>query len=74
MSLAASFFAANIILAFSNQNDLAIYFVADIVIYLLVTLAIMNLYPRSMSVFRILGTVLFIAFLAIIILKIGKML
>lgn len=64
----------NTLLAFFNQNDLEIYFIINIIAYLLVTLLYVYLNPRARRALSTIGAVLFAGFMVIVSLKIMEIL
>ncbi len=59
----------NTLLAFFNQNDLELYFVINIIAYLLVTLLYVYLNPRARRALNTVGAVLFAGFMVMVVLK-----
>ncbi len=59
----------NTLLAFFNQNDLEIYFIINIIAYLLITLLYVYLNPRARGALNTVGAVLFAGFMVIVLLK-----
>ncbi len=59
----------NTLLAFFNQNDLELYFIINIIAYLLITLLYVYLNPRARRALNSVGAVLFAGFMVIIALK-----
>ncbi len=70
ISLAVVLGIANVLLAVLGQNDLSVYFITDSIIYLIITLACINLDTRSKVALNHLGTLLFVVFLVVLALKI----
>ena len=66
--LAAS--AVNTLLAAVGQNDLEVYFVVNILAYLVVTLLYVYLNPRAKKALNTIGAVLFGGFLVIVSIKV----
>lgn len=60
----------NIILAFSGQNNLEIYFIVSILAYLIITLLYVYLNPRARKALNTIGIVLFAGFMVIVSLKV----
>ena len=66
--LASSFL--NTLLALFGQNDLEVYFVVNILAYLVVTLLYVFLNPRAKRALNAIGAVLFASFMLIVSLKV----
>ncbi len=64
----------NTLLAFFNQNDLEIYFVINIIAYLLITLLYVYFNPRARRALSTVGAVLFAGFMVIVVLKVMEIL
>jgi uncharacterized membrane protein YhhN len=64
----------NTLLAFFNQNDLKIYFIINIVAYLLITLLYVYLNPRARRALNTVGAVLFAGFMVIVVLEVMEIL
>ena len=64
----------NTLLAFTNQKNLEIYFVINIIAYLLITLLYVYLNPRARTALSTIGAVLFAGFMVIVSLKIMEFL
>jgi uncharacterized membrane protein YhhN len=64
----------NTLLAFLGQKDLEIYFVINIIVYLIVTLLYIYLNPRARRALNTVGTVLFAGFTVVVILKVMEIL
>jgi uncharacterized membrane protein YhhN len=58
------------LLAFLGQNDLEIYFVINIIAYLVITLLYVYLNPRARRALSSIGAVLFAGFIVIVFFKI----
>ena len=69
VSLAAAFSLTNILLAFSGQDDLAVYFNANAIAYLIVALSHADLNPRAQTSVNILGALIFFGFIVTFALK-----
>lgn len=69
LSLAVSACLINVILAFSGQDDLAIYFITNIVAYLVITLLYAYLNPRARQALNTIGAVSFAGFIVVVALK-----
>ncbi len=67
--LALSACLINVILAFAGQDDLAIYFITNIVAYLVITLLYAFLNPRARRALNTIGAVSFGGFIVVIALK-----
>lgn len=59
----------NTLLAFFGQNDLGVYFMANVVAYLVITLLYVYLNPGARRALNTIGIVLFLAFIAIVVFK-----
>ena len=70
ISLALTSCLINIILAFSGQNNLEIYFIINILAYLIITLLYVYLNPRARKALNTIGIVLFAGFMVIVSLKV----
>ena len=64
----------NISLAFLGQNDLEVYFVVNIIVYLIITLLYIYLNPRARRALNSIGAVLFAGFMAIVTIKVMEIL
>ena len=64
----------NTSLAFLGQNDLGIYFVINVLAYLVITLLYAYLNPRARRALNTVGVVLFAGFMVIISLKVIEIL
>jgi uncharacterized membrane protein YhhN len=62
------------LLAFFNQNDLKIYFIINIIAYLLITLLYVYLNPRARRALNTVGAVLFAGFMVIVVLEVMEIL
>jgi uncharacterized membrane protein YgdD (TMEM256/DUF423 family) len=60
LSLAVAFSLINILLASLGQEDLAVYFNANAIVYMVVALAHANLNQKAQTSVKILGTLIFI--------------
>ena len=60
----------NALLAFFGQNNLEIYFVVNILVYLIITLFYVYLNPRARRALSSVGIVLFAGFMVIVSLKV----
>jgi len=66
VSLALASSLINILLAFFGQNDLEIYFIINILTYLIITLLYIYFNPRARRALNTIGVVLFAGFMVII--------
>jgi len=64
----------NTLLAFVGQKDLTIYFTANIVTYLVITLLYVYLNPRARRALNTVSAVLFAGFMVIVALKVIEIL
>jgi len=69
VSLAVAFGLVNILLAFLGQDDLAIYFIVNAIVYLIVALSYTNLNLRAR-----LGALVFFGFFMTLVFKIVEIL
>ena len=69
VSLLLSACLINTLLAFWSQNDLEIYFIINIIAYLVITLLYVYLNPRARRALNTIGLVLFSGFMVIVTLK-----
>ena len=74
VSLALASSLVNTLLAFFGQNDLEIYFIINILAYLIITLLYIYLNPRARRALNTIGVVLFAGFMVIIALKVIEIL
>ena len=74
MSLLLSACIINTLLAFWNQNDLEIYFIINIIAYLIITLLYVYLNPRARRALNTIGLVLFGGFAVIVTFKVIELL
>jgi uncharacterized membrane protein YhhN len=65
---------ANSLLAFAGQDDLGVYFIVNLLCYLVITLLYTYLNPRARRVFNTIGIVFFAGFLVIAIIEILQIL
>ncbi len=70
ISLAIALCVVNVLLLIFNQNNISIYFVADTIIYLIVTLAYVSLSSRSKVILNDMATLFFVVFLVFVAFKI----
>ena len=64
----------NTLLAFFGQNNLEIYFVINVIAYLIITLLYVYFNPRARRVLNTIGIVLFAGFMVIIVIKVMEIL
>ena len=69
MSLVLTAFAVNTILAFVDPNDLTVFFTANVIAFLVITVLHAYLNPRARRSLSAIGIVLFGGFLVIVVLK-----
>jgi len=69
VSLALACCLINTLLAFFGQNDLEVYFVINIIAYLVITLLYVYLNPRARRALSSVSAVLFTGFMVIVALK-----
>jgi hypothetical protein len=74
VSLVLAFALINALLAFFGQNDIAIYFIASAIVYLIITLVYVYLNPRGRTALNSLSAVIFAGFLVIVALKVIEIL
>lgn len=72
--LALAFCLINIVLAFSGQNDLEIYFTINIIAYLVITLLHVYFNPRARRALNTIVSVFFSGFMVIVALKVMEIL
>jgi hypothetical protein len=72
--LAVVLCAINILLAVFGQNSLEVYFIANIVAYLIISLLYAHLNPRAKSILGTMTRVLFGGFMVIVALKVIEVL
>ncbi|MFC2051622.1 hypothetical protein ACFLT4_02710 [Chloroflexota bacterium] len=70
ISLALSACLINTLLAFWGQGDLTVYFVINIIAYLVITLLYVHLNPRASRALNTIGVVLFAGFMVTVVLKV----
>jgi uncharacterized membrane protein YgdD (TMEM256/DUF423 family) len=66
VSLALAAGLVNSLLAFFGQNDLKIYFIVNVIAYLIISLLYAYLNPRARRALNTIGIVLFAGFMVII--------
>lgn len=64
----------NILLAFLGQNNLEIYFIINILSYLMITLLYVHLNPRAKGALSGISAILFGSFMVIVIIKVLEIL
>jgi hypothetical protein len=64
----------NIVLAFFGQEDMAIYFIANAIAYLIITLVYVHLNPRARAALNALSLVIFAGFMVIVTIKVMEIL
>ena len=69
ISLVLAALAVNTALAFMSPNDLALFFTADVIAFLVITVLHAYLNPRARRALSAIGVVLFAGFLTMVILK-----
>jgi len=74
VSLALASGLTNTLLAFLGQNDLAVYFIVNVLAYLVITLLYTYLNPRARRALNTVGVVLFAGFMVIVSLKVIEIL
>jgi len=74
VSLAVAFGLVNILLAFLGQDDLAIYFIVNAIVYLIVALSYTNLNLRAQTSVNRLGALVFFGFFMTLVFKIVEIL
>ena len=74
ISLIVAFSLINIILAFTGQNDIAVYFIGSALAYLIITLLYTYLNPRARTGLNSLSWVVFAGFLVIVAIKVVEVL
>jgi hypothetical protein len=72
--LALAFATVNSLLAMVGQKDIQVYFILDLIAYLVVTLLFVYLNPRARGALTTVSTVFFSAFGVIVVLKIVSIL
>lgn len=74
VSLALAFGIINSLLAFFGQNDLSVYFIANAIAYLIITLVYVYLNPRARSALNALSMIIFAGFMVIVAVKVVEIL
>jgi hypothetical protein len=73
ISLAFGLFLANILLVFLGQNDIAVYYIANSILFFIITLAFSNLSSRSKTALQYMSLFVFAGFIYFAVLKISAM-
>ncbi len=73
-ALLIAFFLIDIILAILGQNDLSVYFIANAIAYLIITLIFVFVNPRGRAALNALSGVIFAGFLVIVVMKVIEIL
>ena len=74
LSLTVAAALINSFLAFVGQDDLGIYFIINVICYLIITLLYMYFNPRARRVFNTIGVVFFAGFVVITIIEVLEIL
>jgi hypothetical protein len=74
LTVALVFSIINVFLAFLGQNNIEIYFVANAIAFLLITLLYTYFNPRSRGALNTLSVVIFAGFLVIVAIKVMEIL
>jgi hypothetical protein len=69
MFLVLAAFAVNTVVAFINPNDLTIFFTANVIVFLVITILHAYLNPQARRSLTAIGIVLFAGFCVIVILR-----
>jgi uncharacterized membrane protein YgdD (TMEM256/DUF423 family) len=72
--LAAAAAILNSSLAFANQEDLGVYFAANVIAYLIITLLHVYLNPRARRALDTIGYILFSGFLVVVAIEVAGIL
>ncbi len=72
--LVLAFTLVNSVLAFAGQEDIQLYFVLDIIAYLVITLLYVYLNPRARGALTAIAAVLFASFAVILVVKVLEIL
>lgn len=62
--------AINIFLAFLGQTDLEVFFILNVLVFLIITLLFAYLNPRARRALNSIGVVLFAGFMVIVVMKV----
>lgn len=73
-TLAISAAIINIFLAIVKQNDLSVYFITDVIAYLIITLLYIYLNPKARRALNAVSIVLFSSFIVIVAIKVLEIL
>ena len=68
--LALAFTLINLVLAFTGQDDLQLYFILDIIAYLVISLLYVYLNPRARGALTAIAAVLFASFMVILVVNV----
>jgi len=74
VALALTLSGINILLAVFGQDSLEVYFTANVIAYLIVSLLYVHLNPRARRILGTMGGVLFGGFMVIVVLKVIEIL
>ena len=74
VALALTLSGINILLAIFGQDSLEVYFTANVIAYLIVSLLYVHLNPRARRILGTMGGVLFGGFMVIVVLKVIEIL
>lgn len=72
--LALAFGLINFTLAFMGQDDIGVYFIADSLAYLIITLLYVHINPRAKAALNGLSIVIFAGFLVIVAMRVIEIL
>jgi hypothetical protein len=64
----------NTTLAFMGQRDLTVYFIANVVAYLIITILHAYLNPRARQLLNVISIVLFAGFMTVVVFKVIEVL
>lgn len=74
ISLVLAFSLINILLAFLGQNDIQVYFIANTLAYLVITVLYVYLNPRARGALNAVSAVIFTGFLVVVAFKVVEIL
>ncbi len=74
VTLAIAFGVINAVLAFAGQNDIEIYFVANAIVFLIITLLYTYFNPRARGALNAMSAVVFAGFLVVVAIKVMELL
>jgi hypothetical protein len=74
LALTLAFGITNSFLAFWGLNDLSVYFIANAIAYLIITLIYVYLNPRARSALNALSIIIFAGFMVIVAVKVMEIL